>query len=69
MKYWLIEFIHNVDLMCNIIFFMLNALILIGYTKTRGVAIVLGKSLRRVWFACAAGVLLIPSQEVLHKLF
>lgn len=68
MKYWLIELIHNVDIMCNILFFMLNLLIIIAYAKTEGVALGIGKNIRRLWFACLAGVLLIPSQEVLHKL-
>lgn len=69
MKYWLIELIHNVDIMCNILFFMLNLLIIIAYAKSNSAALVIGKNLRRLWFACLAGVLLIPSQEVLHKLF
>ena len=69
MKYWLIELIHNVDIMCNILFFMLNLLIIIAYAKTKDVALGIGKNIRRLWFACLAGILLIPSQEVLHKLF
>ena len=35
----------------------------------RGHLVPFGKNIRRLWFACLAGVLLIPSQEVLHKLF
>ncbi|WP_160311981.1 hypothetical protein [Neisseria bacilliformis] len=48
---------------------MLNLLIIIAYAKTKDVALCIGKNIRRLWFACLAGVLLIPSQEVLHKLF
>ena len=48
MKYWLIELIHNVDIMCNILFFMLNLLIIIAYAKTKDVALCIGKNIRRL---------------------
>lgn len=34
MKDWLIDFIHNIDITCNVVFFMLNFFIFIAYAKS-----------------------------------
>lgn len=68
MKYWLIDFIHNIDITCNVVFFMLNFFIFIAYAKSENNTLVVGKNIRRLWFICLIGIILIPSKEVLYKL-
>lgn len=68
MKYWLIEFIHNVDMLCNIAFVTINLFIFVTYLKSENNTLVIGKNIRRLWFICLIGIILIPSKEVLYKL-
>lgn len=68
MKYWLIEFIHNVDMLCNISFATINLFIFVTYLKSENNTLVVGKNIRRLWFICLIGIILIPSEEVLYKL-
>lgn len=68
MKYWLIEFIHNVDMLCNITFATINLFIFVTYLKSENNTLVIDKNIRRLWFICLIGIILIPSKEVLYKL-
>ena len=68
MKYWLIEFIHNVDMLCNITFATINLFIFVTYLKSENNNLVVSKNIRRLWFTCLIGIILIPSKEVLYKL-
>ena len=68
MKDWLIDFIHNIDITCNVVFFMLNFFIFIAYTKSENNTLVVGKNICRLWFICLIGIILISSKEVLYKL-
>nr|DAS51062.1 MAG TPA: hypothetical protein [Caudoviricetes sp.] len=68
MRDWLIDFIHNIDITCNVIFFMLNFFIFITYVKSENNTLVVGKNIRRLWFIYLIGIILIPSKEVLYKL-
>ena len=49
-------------------FFMLNFFIFIAYTKSENNTLVVDKNIRRLWFICLIGIILIPSKEVLYKL-
>lgn len=68
MKYWLIEFIHNVDMLCNIAFATINLFIFVTYLKSENNTLTIGKNIRRLWFICLIGIILILSKEVLYKL-
>lgn len=48
MKYWLIEFIHNVDMLCNIAFATINLFIFVTYLKSENNTLVVGKNIRRL---------------------
>lgn len=68
MKDWLIEFIHNVDMLCNITFATINLFIFVTYLKSENNTLVVGKNIRHLWFIYLIGIILIPSKEVLYKL-
>lgn len=68
MKLWLIEIIHNIDIVCNVVFWWMLAFYLIGYSKSRGIALNIGRQALIVWLLALIGVIFIPSKEVLFKI-
>lgn len=68
MKYWLIEIIRNTDILCNIVFFVLTALFVFT-SKTAQQAREYVLTFKRPWLWSFLGVMLIPSKDVLYKLF
>lgn len=41
---------------------------LIEFIHSENNTLVVGKNIRRLWFICLIGIILIPSKEVLYKL-
>ena len=68
MKYWLIEIIHNLDLLCNIGFWFFAIIVLLAYAKSHSLKLLIHTSLFRLWGVCALGVLLIPCEATLYRL-
>lgn len=68
MKHWLIEIIHNIDMICNGIFWFIPLFLLIGYSKSGELGLTISYELRNIWFGACLGVLFIPSKETLMVL-
>ncbi|MDK4689751.1 hypothetical protein [Kingella negevensis] len=74
MKTWLIEIIHNIDILCNIIIFTVLAYKLSyihAYRKYK-VEPILNKTdllIRRIWYIALVGLIFIPSKETLQIIF
>lgn len=62
MKYWLIEIIHNMNIICNGIFWFVPLITL------RDLGITISPELSKIWFGSCLGVLFIPSRETLIQL-
>lgn len=68
MKMWLIEIIHNLDLMCNVICLGIGLMVLIAMTRSRSFNITMSRKLSRIWWVSFLGVLFIPTKETLIAL-
>ena len=55
-------------MLCNIAFATINLFIFVTYLKSENNTLTIGKNIRRLWFICLIGIILIPSKEVLYKL-
>ena len=74
MKTWLIEIIHNIDILCNITVFCLIAyrISYIHACRTLGTEPTVSETdllVRRIWYIALAGVIFIPSKETLKVIF
>ncbi|MDO4693073.1 MAG: hypothetical protein Q4A62_00380 [Eikenella sp.] len=62
MNLWLIEVIHNLDILCNIVFWLLAAVILV-IPEAHDNKVILW-----IWLIALLGVIVIPSEPVLQHL-
>lgn len=62
MNLWLIEVIHNLDILCNIVFWLLAAVILVVPQALEN------KMILWIWLIALLGVIVIPSERVLQHL-
>ena len=74
MNIWLIEIIHNIDILCNITFFYLMAyrISYIHACRKLGTEPTVSETdllARRIWYIALAGVIFIPSKEALQTMF
>ncbi|MDO4434722.1 MAG: hypothetical protein Q4B82_09125 [Alysiella sp.] len=68
MKLWLIEIIHNFDMLCNTAFWFLTITAFIAFCASRNCSISINRKLLRIWQLSALGVLFIPSKATLTLL-
>lgn len=68
MKFWLIEIIHNIDMLCNGVFWIITLIVLMGYAKSRSLNVGIHPKLAFVWSVSALGILLIPSKDALVQM-
>ena len=68
MKIWLISVIHNIDMLCNLVFWWIPAFVLIAYTKIPGRSVAVSRRLAAIWLAAVAGVIFIPPEVILQQL-
>ena len=66
MKIWLIEIIHNVDVLCNVIFWWLLGFAFVSHLKSSSLILNINRRLFMVWLIALMGVLFIPTKEALH---
>lgn len=68
MKIWLISVIHNIDVLCNLVFWWVPAFVLIAYTKIPGRSVGVSRRLAAIWLAALAGVIFIPPEAALQQM-
>lgn len=68
MNIWLIEIIHNVDILCNIVFWALLVFYLMAYAKSSTIRLNIGKKTFRIWLIALMGVIFIPSETALMRM-
>ena len=73
MNIWLIEIIHNIDILCNITVFCLMAyrISYIHACRKLGTEPTVSETdllVRRIWYIALAGVIFIPSKEALQTM-
>ena len=69
MKIWLIEVIHNIDVLCNIVFWFVLAFVWIGYIRSGRQNMMISSRLFKIWLIALIGVIFIPSKEAMYQLF
>ena len=68
MKIWLISVIHNIDVLCNLVFWWIPAFVLIAYTKIPGRSVGVSQRLAAIWLVALAGVIFIPPEAALRQM-
>ena len=68
MKIWLISVIHNIDVLCNLVFLWVPTFVLLAYIKSPGMQLAIGRKMARIWFVALAGVIFIPPEVILQQL-
>ncbi|MDO4434712.1 MAG: hypothetical protein Q4B82_09070 [Alysiella sp.] len=68
MKLWLIEISHNIDMLCNAVFWIIALIVWMGYAKSRSLSVGIHPKLVLVWSVSALGILLIPSKDALVQM-
>lgn len=68
MNVWLIDIIHNVDILCNIVFWWMLGFYMLGYAKSRHMHLNIGRKSFVVWLIAVIGVVFIPSKAALEQM-
>lgn len=68
MNQWLINIIHNIDILCNLVFWWIPAFVLLAYIKSPSMQLTIGRKMARIWFVAMAGVIFIPPEVILQQL-
>ncbi len=68
MKIWLISVLHNIDLLCPLVFWWIPAFVLIAYTKIPGRSVGVSRRLAAIWLVALAGVIFIPPEAALQQM-
>ena len=68
MNQWLINIIHNIDILCNLVFLWVPTFVLLAYIKSPSMQLVIGRKTARIWFVAMAGVIFIPPEVILQQL-
>lgn len=68
MKYWIIEVIENIDVLCNVVFWFLTFLFVTGLCIDKGNTFKPKRIVVIVWVIAMAGVIFIPSKGVMLNL-
>ncbi len=68
MNQWLINIIHNIDILCNLVFWWIPAFVLLAYIKSPSMQLAIGRKMARIWFVAMAGVIFIPPEVTLQQL-
>ncbi|OSI06800.1 Uncharacterised protein [Neisseria animaloris] len=69
MKYWIIEVIQNIDILCNVVFWFLTCLFALGSCIDKGSAFHPKPIVIIIWLIAMVGVIFIPSKEVMVHIF
>ena len=68
MNQWLINIIHNIDVLCNLVFLWVPTFVLLAYIKSPSMHLAIGRNIARIWFVALAGVIFIPPEVILQQL-
>lgn len=68
MKYWIIEVIQNIDVLCNVVFWFLTFLFVTGLCIDKGSAFHPKPIVIIIWLIAMVGVIFIPSKDVMLNL-
>ena len=68
MNQWLINIIHRIDILCNLVFWWIPAFVLLAYIKSPSMQLAVDGTMIHIWFVAMAGVIFIPPEATLQQL-